>query len=147
MNAKATEIMNIKISAGSRRLYLDLKENADGSRFLSMSEVRADRGGERSRILIDEQYVADLHRALGAVVQLVDADQPRVSYTLEEKRRDHPRAYKPWTDEEETELKDGYVQGRGIDALARQHERAPSAVLSRLCQIGLVKPNENPYRD
>lgn len=45
MNAKATEIMNIKISAGSRRLYLDLKENADGSRFLSMSEVRADRGG------------------------------------------------------------------------------------------------------
>lgn len=50
MNPEYVEVMNVKVGAGSRTLYVDLKENPDGTRFLSISEVRASKERVRSRI-------------------------------------------------------------------------------------------------
>jgi hypothetical protein len=56
MTAEYTEIMSVRVDAGSPTLYVDLKQNPDASRFLSISEVK--HGPDvRSRIVIDEQYV------------------------------------------------------------------------------------------
>lgn len=147
MTMKSSEIMNIKVAAGSRTLYLELTENADSTRFLSISEVRSGSCGERSRILVDEEFVPDLHRALGAVLEMIGRKTPpqkQKSHTLEEKRREHSRAYEPWTDEEEKQVREEYTRGLGIERLAEQVGRKPTAVLSRLYQMGVIKHKEKP---
>ena len=144
MSLKFIEVMNVRIPAGSRTLYLDLGQNEDGTRFLSISEVRGSGPAERSRILVDERYVADLHRAVSAVLELMGGKPSPKAYSVEEKRRNHGRAYKLWTAEEENELKQGYSQGRGVKDLAEQHGRAPTAIISRLYQLGVVKAREKP---
>lgn len=138
MKSKFTEIMNIRIAAGSRTLFVDLKENADSTRFLSISEVPSGGSGKRSRILIDEEFVPDLHKALGAVSEMLRRKSPL------QKRGEHSRAYELWTDEEERQLRDGYASGVGVEKLAEQVGRKPTAVLSRLYQMGVIKHTDKP---
>ena len=136
MTPEYTEIISVRVKAGSRTLYVDLKETPDGSRFLSISEVK--HGADvRSRILIDEQYVPDLFRALGAVLDFIAPKRAAKLYTLEEKRRTHPRAYEAWTEEEDQRLKAGFAQELNVDQLAQRHGRAPSAIKHRLERLGL----------
>jgi len=138
MSRDFTEVMNIKVTAGSKTYYVDVGQNVDGSRFVSLREVRGGAEGEGSRILIDEAYAAKLHRALGEVAAFLE-DKPRRKSkqpaTLAERRLSHPRAYEPWTDEEEKQLAEGHAKGCSVGELARQLQRKPSAVRSRLRRL------------
>ncbi len=68
-----SDIMSVKLRAGSRTIYLDLKQMDDGSRYLSIREVgRESRVTVPPRILIDEHFIPDLHRALGAVLDFLN---------------------------------------------------------------------------
>ncbi len=145
MSRDHTEVMNIKVRAGSRTLYVDVKENAGGGRFVSLRELRAGAEDERSRILVDEAFVPALLRALRGVAAFLRDERPRKSApsaTRAERRQAHPRAYEPWTDEEEQQLKEGHARGCGVGELARQLQRKPSAVRSRLHKLGVEMPDE-----
>lgn len=147
MDREYVEVLNVKVGAGSRTLYVDLKENPDGTRFLSISEVRASKTRERSRILIDEEHVAELHRALDSVLEFLSRKSRTKAYSIPEKRRERPRAYERWTRGEEEQLVEAYDEGCGVSELAERHARAPTAVLSRLYQLGVLKHNERPRWD
>jgi hypothetical protein len=114
-----------------------LKQDADGGRFLSISEIDR-RGRDRFRILIDESHLAKLHHAIGTVLERLNTNRQSKPYKLDEKRREHRRAYEPWTVREENRLKDAYQSGATIGDLAQELGRAPTAVLSRLYQLGVV---------
>ena len=58
---------------------------------------------------------------------------------LEEIRRQHPRAYEKWLDEEDTYLKCKYSEGLSIQELAEILHRQPGAIRSRLRRLGLVE--------
>jgi hypothetical protein len=135
------------VPAGSRTLYLDLKQNDDKTRFLSISEVRGSDPNRRSRILLDEQYVPDLHQALAAVLELLKTAPSSKEHHAENQDQSLARAYKLWTADEDGRLKTSYRQGRGVNVLAVQHERAPTAIISRLYQLGILKPMERPRWD
>lgn len=147
MNLKPSEIMNVKIPAGSRTLYLDLKQSKDGSKFLSISEVRGSSTSERSRILIDEAYVVDLHRSLTAVLAMLDQNKSTVLPTNEERDLGRSRAYKRWTTQEDNDLKKAYLGGLGVDELVMRHARAPTAIISRLYQLEILNAKEGPRWD
>jgi hypothetical protein len=145
MSSEFTEVMNVKVRAGSKTYYIAVGQHADGSRFVSLSEVRGGAEGERSRILIDEAYVTELHRALGTVAAFLEGKPRRTSaqpVTLAERRQAHPRAYEPWTDEEEKRLREGHAQGHSVGELARQLQRKPSAVRSRLRRLNAAMPEK-----
>jgi hypothetical protein len=144
MKTRFHEILSVKVPAGSRTLYLDLKQCTDGSHFLSISEVPRGGSRERSWILVDETYVDALRNALGEITQKLQEQKPLKSYTVEEKRRDHGRAYKRWTREEDDRLREAYARGSGIEHLARDHGRAPTAVLSRMYQLGVITMHDEP---
>jgi len=146
MSPKFGELLNLKVAAGSRTFYLDLKQDDDGGRYLSISEFDR-RGRDRSRILIDESYLANLHQAIGAVLERLDTKPRSKSYTVEEKRKRHPRAYEAWTAREENRLKDAYQSGATIDDLAQELGRAPTSVLSRLYQLGIISVGDKPRWD
>lgn len=48
----------------------------------------------------------------------------------------HPRAYQPWSTEEDTKLRDAYAQGWSVANLATYLQRKPSAIRSRLKKLG-----------
>lgn len=70
-------------------------------------------------------------------------DRPRItqeqakSYSVEEIRRDYPRAYEKWTPEEDKALVERYKEGVTISQLARVHQRKLGAIHSRLRKLGL----------
>jgi len=137
MSADFKEIMSVRIDAGSRTLYVDLKENADGSKFLSISELKRGDGDARSRIVMDEEYVPQLLRALCAVQEFLTPERRPKSYSVKQKREMHRRAYEAWTDEEEARLREEFSRGTSVDELAQAHGRTASAIQRRLERLGL----------
>ena len=93
----------------------------------------------RSRILIDEQYLPDLFRALNAVLEFLAPKGQAKEYTVDEKRRTHSHAYEPWTDEEDQRLRVESAQGLSIDQLAQAHGRTAMAIRARLERLGLTR--------
>jgi hypothetical protein len=59
--------------------------------------------------------------------------------TLVEIRAKYPRAYERWSKGEEREAADAYAGGASINEIARNHERQPSAIRSRLTRLGLIQ--------
>ena len=62
------------------------------------------------------------------------AGTTRVDYQerMDKIRRDHPRAYEPWTDEEDASLVRLAQAGRTVDEIAAQLQRQPGAIRSRM---------------
>ena len=58
-------------------------------------------------------------------------------FNMQEIRKQYPRAYTKWTDNEDTLLRDKYQTNRNIEELAAEFQRQPSAIRSRLRKLGL----------
>jgi len=59
------------------------------------------------------------------------------TYTLEDKRKTHKKAYAKWSEEEDIMLKERFLSGATPAELAVAHERNNGAILSRLAKLGL----------
>ena len=57
---------------------------------------------------------------------------------MAEIRRDHPRAYEPWTNEEDATLMRLAQAGRTVDEIAAQLQRQPSAIRGRMQKRNLA---------
>ncbi|WFF00706.1 hypothetical protein [Micromonospora sp. WMMD964] len=58
---------------------------------------------------------------------------------IAEIRQRHPKAYRPWTPQADSELMKGYLAGHSIDELAMSFERQPSAVQRRLERLAFAE--------
>ncbi len=58
---------------------------------------------------------------------------------LTEVRREHPRAYEPWSKEEQEQLIALFQQGKAIKEICETLERQPGAVQARLGKAGLLR--------
>lgn len=63
----------------------------------------------------------------------------RRGLTLAERRSQHPRAYAPWTPEEERRLAAMYRDGHSVESISTAIQRQPGGVHSRLRKLGLLK--------
>ncbi len=142
------EVFSVRIPAGSRALFVDVNKMPDGSHFLSLSELpRTKRAGEeRSRIVIDAEYVDALREGLSAVTEYLDAAAPKPARStptadkgaFAEIRKHYPNAYKPWTPEQDETLRTAFTKGQPIGKLARDFARNEGAIRSRLQKLGLL---------
>mgnify|MGYP001774260358 CR=1 FL=1 len=73
----------------------------------------------------------------GAIGARAGTPRPK-AYTVEQIRREYPKAYMKWTDEEDKRLKSEYALGKTITELARILQRKPSAIRSRLRKLGMI---------
>ncbi|WP_438453357.1 hypothetical protein [Streptomyces asiaticus] len=62
------------------------------------------------------------------------------AYTVEEKRKIHPNAYKPWSAEDEQRLAERCAQGASLAELAREFGRNQGGIASRLVRINAEGP-------
>ena len=69
--------------------------------------------------------------------QTTTSERELKSYTLNEIRKEYPRAYEPWTAEADEELRRLYSTKSSIGLLAAHFGRRPGAITSRLRRLGL----------
>lgn len=59
-------------------------------------------------------------------------------------RAEHPRAYEPWTKDEDLRLGSMFATRKTVDEIAAILQRQPGAISSRLAKLGLVPMHKQP---
>ena len=80
----------------------------------------------------------DIFKAAEEALRLNES-QPAYQDRMEEIKRQYPRAYERWEDEEDARLTAMHEQGRTTAEMAEQLERQSSAIRSRLAKLGMTK--------
>lgn len=136
------ELFNDKITKGNRTYFFDVKKSENGGLYLSVSESkRTDDGFEKYKILIFEEDIKDFkklfNRAVKKLEKLTDPENEKKSYTLDNVREQHPKAYRPWSTEDDEKLEDLFCEGKTIKELAATFERKEGAITSRIKKLEL----------
>jgi hypothetical protein len=99
------------------------------------------------------QFEAKLHGPLASATEFLESLEdvlrpvittPRArSWTVDEKRRQHSNAYRPWTREDDAELREAHDKGVTVDELAARFGRGQGAITSRLAKLGVLAPRQD----
>ncbi|MEU7075507.1 hypothetical protein AB0B30_36705 [Streptomyces narbonensis] len=101
--------------------------------------------GEVTRLLTDLARTASFDLAprprdlVPAPRPAAEPEEPK-AYTVEEKRRQYPNAYKPWAPEDERRLAERCARGVSLRELSQEFGRNEGAVASRLLKIDAEGP-------
>lgn len=137
MRQERTELFAVKVPAGRRTYYFDVKETTEGARYLVISELQAAGSRyDRHRVMVFEENLQEFQIGLEKVMAFLGVRQEARTYSVDEIRRRYPRAYEKWTTEEEEELRLKYLEGMRTSELADYLQRQPGAIRARLSRLG-----------
>jgi hypothetical protein len=141
MTDRRPELFSEKIAAGSRTYFFDIKESADKTKYLVISESRQRDGKayEHSRVMVFEEHLPAFCDGLGKAFQFLIGSQKKAgSHAFQELRRDYPQAYSKWTEAEDVRLRNEFRLGKKLQELADSFQRQPGAIRARLQKLGLL---------
>ena len=128
----------IRILAGNRTYFFDIKLSQNGERYLVISESeRVDTAYQHDRVMVFEEHLEAFRAGLEKAITFLEVPSQPKSYSLEKIRQKYPRAYEKWSSEEDEQLKIKHSTGLGASELAKCFGRQPSAIRSRLTKLGL----------
>ena len=138
MTGERKELLSEKVPAGSRTYFFDVKESADGVKYLVISESRqiSAESYEHNRVMVFQEHLVAFNEGFNKAIQFMIGEGK--AYDVEQIRREYPKAYAKWTEEEDTRLRYEHAQGRTVNELAESFQRKPSAIRSRLRKLGLL---------
>jgi hypothetical protein len=93
-----------------------------------------------NRMKLIRQDAVQAEFPASAVKEIEMIHKPRV----EQVRSKHPRAYEPWTTDEEEQLAELHTSGTSPSEIAKQLQRQTSAIRSRLIRLGFAEPAHDP---
>ncbi|WP_083964368.1 DNA helicase RecQ [Shimazuella kribbensis] len=73
-----------------------------------------------------------------AFLELLQQHKPKSTSPLAEIQKTHPKAYKPWTKEEEEQLRSLFDNGQSVTEIAQTLGRQTGGIRSRLEKLGLI---------
>jgi len=88
-------------------------------------------GGRELGVSIEKNYARKEKRTIST------SDSPK-KYSLADIRQKHRNAYRPWTEEDDTELRRRYLSGEKVKELAEFLGRQAGSIRSRLVKFGLM---------
>ena len=91
--------------------------------------------GTQAHLAMIEQVVHDLQTALFGAA----STHPPGTGRIDAIRQQLPRAYQPWSEDEEQRLLERWDAGESIALIAQALERGAGAVRSRLIRLGRIK--------
>ncbi|MDO8521695.1 MAG: PIF1 family DEAD/DEAH box helicase [bacterium] len=115
-------------SASARKAFEAMPENEHDA--LKTNFVRAC-GGRESGVPLRENKSKKIR------TKDVSADYAK-KYSLADIRQQHRNAYRPWSEEDDTELRRRYLAGEKVKTLAESLGRQAGSIRSRLVKFGLV---------
>jgi hypothetical protein len=97
------------------------------------------KGHSYEQILVQDPAFTyhDIFHAAAEALQLASATAPSKAYDLTEIRQDHPRAYEPWTPEDDNQLRQLFHAGVSQEQMSKALQRQCSAIRSRLMKLHL----------
>jgi hypothetical protein len=141
----------VVFSADSQDGKLTIRQEFDGRKPDSACAITlADPNELRS-------FFKGLRRILQSLGELVDTPReipPQISALpntvssedreaiMERARQSNPKAFAPWTREEEEDIRRRYEAGENIQMIARARKRSPRAIELRLQRLGLLQHQE-----
>lgn len=138
------EIDSIKISAGKRTYFLDVKQTSKGAKYLQITESkRIDKGEfERYEIIVFEENINKIVEALRKILlhfpTTKKLDQKSKMEQIKEK---YANAYKPWTSEEDLKLTKLFYHGKKPEEISEIFHRKIGAINSRIEKLELKQKN------
>lgn len=93
-------------------------------------DVENPKGGVRGVIPKKQKYSS------ADPIKQPSAEKRQKAYTVEEKRKEHGKAYRPWNEEADNLLCKLYDEGNDIESLSKKFERTVGAIESRLKKLG-----------
>jgi hypothetical protein len=162
-SATRKEIATERVSAGGRTYFFDIKEAADGTPYLVISESRhSEDGWEHDRVMVFEEYFDSFQQAFERAAQSLRA--PKKAYTVEAVRRGHPRptsraaaqqgrpvpewkrlrprAGTSWSSKDDGALLADFDAGLPLEEIARRQGRGVFAIEVRLHKLGRIVANK-----
>jgi hypothetical protein len=138
------ELFSQRVQAGSRTYFFDVRESVEGTKYLVISEARrtGDSPSKHNRVMVFGEHARPFYEGLKRAIRFVARKNARKSSYVEEARREFPRAYTSWTEDEDSRLADAYAQGKTINELAHTFQRKPGAIASRLRKLALGNGQE-----
>lgn len=83
----------------------------------------------------------DIFQAAAEALEVGPAANDGKSYSVEEIRHDHPRAYEKWSAEEDAQITELFRSGKSVQEIAAILNRQAGAIQSRLAKLNLVEPH------
>ena len=129
-----------KCVAGSRTYFFDVKESAEGKKYLVISESRpvAENPHEHTRVMVFEEHIHAFRAALETALQHFQPPEKPKSYRVEQIRQQHQKAYVKWTEDDDTRLRAEFTKGKTTPELVSSFQRNKGAIRSRLAKLGLL---------
>lgn len=84
--------------------------------------------------MIFREHIQEFRKGFRKAVRFIKKSRPK-TYDVEQLRRDYPKAYAPWIQDEDDRLRSLYAQNKPIKGLAGIFQRKPSAIRSRLKKL------------
>lgn len=134
------------IKLGKRTYYFDLKQGKFDNQYLIITQTRKMDDGSEDRqrlILFQDDLEAFGQAMLSSMIQFQAKKKKRINYTDQEKneiRKSFPRAFYPWTEEEDNDLKALFDKGIPVAEMVPKMMRKDTAITSRLRTLGLLEP-------
>ena len=140
MTIEMKELFSEKVPAGSRIYFFDVEKSADGIKYLVISESKqaGRKAHGHNRVMVFQEHLVAVKDGLNKAFKFMSEEGKSKAYDVEQIRREYPKAYAKWTEEEDIRLKNEYIQGKTITELAEIFQRRRSAVRSRLQKLRLL---------
>lgn len=90
------------------------------------------------------EHLRAFHAGLSAATGFLESPPPAGTYSIAKIRVRHPRAYEPWSPDEDARLLCMHRQSAPIAVLAAEFQRQPSAIRSRLAKLTGHRPSTPP---
>ena len=116
-------------SASARKVFEEMPEKEHDA--LKHNFVVAC-GGRELGVSVEKNHARKEKRTIST------SDSPK-RYSLADIRAKHRNAYRPWTEEDDAELRRRYLSGEKVKELAEALGRQAGSISSRLVKFGLVK--------
>lgn len=121
---------------GTAELATRLLRKQYGSLLVAMRQMDEGRGDTRRQTILPERELRPASSTESARMPKWSAER------LADMRRRYPRAYEKWSPGEDDKLKSLFQAGAGAEQIARDLQRQPSAISSRLSRLGLASSGE-----
>lgn len=113
----------------------DFEETQKGNFCLIIRESRAD--NDFAQIVVREDEIEQFYLDFRKSMRSVGWQKYLKAYQLSDIRKQYPRAYEEWTEDEEAQLQEMFEEQREITDIAKFLERQPGAIRSRLSKLNL----------
>lgn len=129
------EIYSSCLKTPGRAFFFDVKKRHGQTKRLVMTQTR---NGIRERLTVYEEeiglFVAELMKAVAAMGE-AGASAPGPVDRYAEVRKTYPKAYTPWTNDDDAELVAMDAQGASVAEMVERFGRQPGAIRSRLAKL------------